>query len=183
MRCRKCSSRCWCSPNASGAIPRLAVSISRAMPSQVGRLLKPQCHCYAPAQLTRARWRRHNRSGKPHCQSRAQRQQRRHPRRQRRKACRRARAIRIDAHEGRLSYRRKRRGRATSPVCPPHLEPSQCRRQKFVSKRVGARDNGDEPSPHVFTGTKRMVGRLIASQSASASTASFLPRLTYGLTS
>src|SRR3954451_13948582 len=35
----------------------------------------------------------------------------------------------------------------------------------------------------VFTGTKRIVGRLIASQSASASAASFLPRLTYGLTS
>jgi hypothetical protein len=29
----------------------------------------------------------------------------------------------------------------------------------------------------VFTGTKRIVGRLIASQSASASAASFLPRL------
>jgi hypothetical protein len=35
----------------------------------------------------------------------------------------------------------------------------------------------------VFTGTKRIVGRLIASHSASASAASFLPRLTYGLTS
>src|SRR5271166_5161858 len=35
----------------------------------------------------------------------------------------------------------------------------------------------------VFTGTKRIVGRLIASQSASASAASFLPRLRYGLTS
>src|SRR6202165_4531428 len=35
----------------------------------------------------------------------------------------------------------------------------------------------------VFTGTKRIVGRLIASQSASASAASFLPRLMYGLTS
>ena len=34
----------------------------------------------------------------------------------------------------------------------------------------------------VFTGTKHMVGRLSASQSASASAASFLPRLTYGLT-
>jgi hypothetical protein len=33
----------------------------------------------------------------------------------------------------------------------------------------------------VFTGTKRIVGRLVASQSASASAASFLPRLTYGL--
>ena len=30
----------------------------------------------------------------------------------------------------------------------------------------------------VFTGTKRIVGRLIASHSASASAASFLPRLT-----
>src|SRR5271166_6497978 len=35
----------------------------------------------------------------------------------------------------------------------------------------------------VFTGTKRIVGRLIASQRASASAASFLPRLRYGLTS
>src|ERR1700746_2689720 len=34
----------------------------------------------------------------------------------------------------------------------------------------------------VFTGTKRIVGRLIASQSASASAPSFLPRFTYGLT-
>jgi hypothetical protein len=30
----------------------------------------------------------------------------------------------------------------------------------------------------VFTGTKRIVGRLIASQSAAASAASFLPRFT-----
>src|ERR1700730_9965162 len=35
----------------------------------------------------------------------------------------------------------------------------------------------------VFTGTKRIIGRLIASHSASASAASFLPRLMYGLTS
>src|SRR5215218_9634947 len=35
----------------------------------------------------------------------------------------------------------------------------------------------------VFTGTNRIVGRLIASQIASASAASFLPRLTYGLAS
>jgi hypothetical protein len=35
----------------------------------------------------------------------------------------------------------------------------------------------------VFTGTKRIVGWLVASQSASASAPSFLPRLTYGLTS
>jgi hypothetical protein len=35
----------------------------------------------------------------------------------------------------------------------------------------------------VFTGTNRIVGRLIASHSASASAASFLPRFTYGLTS
>jgi hypothetical protein len=34
----------------------------------------------------------------------------------------------------------------------------------------------------VFTGTKRIVGRLIASQSASGSAVSFLPRFTYGLT-
>ena len=35
----------------------------------------------------------------------------------------------------------------------------------------------------VLTGTKRIVGRLIASHSAAASAASFLPRLTYGFTS
>ena len=41
-----------------------------------------------------------------------------------------------------------------------------------------------KPACHasVFAGTKRMVGRVTASQIASASAASVLPRLTYGFT-
>src|SRR5229473_3353800 len=56
-----------------------------------------------------------------------------------------------------------------------------CVRRRISASRVPASMSA-ACCPAVFTGTNRIVGRLIASQIASASAASFLFRFTYGLT-